>query len=303
MNIEKTSCTESKRTRSLGIDHGVIIMIISVCCFTANTLLLKYLGATRSVNPSVALLFRAVIGAVIVLLFFRSRRPLEIKPIFRDKWLMGRGIAGLLGTAAYYVTISSLGAGKASILCNTYVLFAVLIAAVTIGESLRKMTLGWIILAFAGIILLTGCPSQGGAQAEGEGAGVMIALGGALCAATTVVLIRRLTARYSNGTIFMAQCLWIGIAVLPFAVMHLKTLERVDITVLALAGAMAACGQMLLNEGFRRLTVAVGSSIQMTWPLMTAIGGYAFFGETLTVLQLTGASLILIGTFQVSLKR
>lgn len=299
MNTGKTTCSETFPTGSAGINRGVIIMIASVLCFTANTLLLKYLGSVRVVSPSVAMLFRAVVGSLIVLTFFRGKGTLEISQIFRDRRLIARGVMGVLGTSAYYVTVPAMGAGKASILCNTYVLFAVLIASFAIGETLRKRQIFWISVAFVGITLLVGNGEAHAKQTLFPGFNEFIAIGGALCAATTVVLIRSLTKRFSNGTIFMTQCLWVGIAVLPFAIPALKEINGYDAFFLVCAGVMAGCGQMLLNEGFRRLTVALGSSIQMAWPLLTAVGGFFLFGETFTVLQLVGSALILGGIFQV----
>ena len=65
---------------------------------------------------------------------------------------------------------------------------------------------------------------------------------------------------------------------------------------------MAAFGQLMMNEGYRRLSVAVGSSLQMTWPLAAAVGGFWIFGEVLTPIQLLGAGLILFGAYRVRMK-
>ena len=90
--------------------HGVIIMVLSVLAFTVNTLLLRYLGeGLEKVEPYLPLFFRAVVGIFIVLVFFRGRRPTRIRPVFRDRTLILRGLCGLLGTAAYYWTVPTLG--------------------------------------------------------------------------------------------------------------------------------------------------------------------------------------------------
>ena len=77
--------------------HGVIIMVLSVLAFTVNTLLLRYLGeGLEKVEPYLPLFFRAVVGIFIVLVFFRGRRPTRIRPVFRDRTLILRGLCGLL---------------------------------------------------------------------------------------------------------------------------------------------------------------------------------------------------------------
>lgn len=308
MNTEKDTPTEPLSDPSSSdasrVRMGAIIMSLSVICFTGNTLFLKYLGSIRSVDPYVALLFRAVVGAMIVLAFFRGRRPLEIIPIFRNKGLIARGISGVIGTVAYYVTIQSLGSGKSTLICNTYVLFAAIIASFALGEKLSRRRFVWMALAFVGISLLLG---NGKSGAE-PGSGIitspqLIGLIGAISAAVSVVLVRNLTLRYSNGTIFMAQCLWVLIAVAPIACRKMAGIEYSDIALLSLSAAMAAFGQLMMNEGFRRLTVATGASIQMLWPVLTAAGGFFFFGETFTPIQIVGAALILIGVWRVTIRK
>ena len=132
MTTEKTSCakTHPDSFDRAACGRGVLIMIGSVICFTANTLfLLTYLGTVPAPSiPAVAMLFRATVGALIVLAFFRSRRPSGTEAHLSGIVVSSpEASPGFVGTAAYYYTVPTLGAGKATILCNTYVLFAVII--------------------------------------------------------------------------------------------------------------------------------------------------------------------------------
>lgn len=281
--------------------RGVTFMLLSVAGFTVNSLLLKYLGSVRELPSLLPLLFRASIGIILVFTLFRGRRPTRIVPVFTEKLLIWRGFAGLLGTAAYYWTVPVLGAGKATLICNTYVIFAALIAALFLGESLSWKRFSWLLLAFAGIVLLSSPSIQGSPWTIGLGE--MIALVGALTAAASVVLIRQLTVHHSIGTIYLSQCIWILIPMLPFTVIHLPGLEAADWFLLIIAAISAGLGQLSMNEGFRCLAVSAGASLQMLWPLLTALGGLAWFDERFAPLQVAGAVLILISTWIVSTKK
>lgn len=277
-------------------------MILSVTLFAAHTLILRHLGTTRQVDFSVALLFRAVIGAIIVFAFFPSRRPLQIKPVFTHRQLIWRGIFGIIGTAAFNWSIPHLGAGKATLFSNTYVLFGTVFAALFLHEYLsRKRTLA-LVVAFVGLIILSSAiPSSGSGHNHFA---VAVALFGALIAAATVVLIRHLTTHYSNATIFLSQCAWITIAALPLALFRAEWhLGPYDIGFLVAAAVMAAYGQLAMVQGFRLLNVASGASIQMALPVVTAIGGFALFGEAFTPSQLAGAALLLAGTYIVATRK
>ncbi len=281
--------------------QGLRAMLLSVGGFTVNALFLKHLGSVRELPALLPLLFRAVVGIAIVLLFFRGRRPTRLRPVFTEGRLVWRGLTGLLGTAAYYWTVPAMGAGKATLFCNTYVVFAALIAALFLHEPLTARRVLTLTVAFAGIVLLSGA-RPGGAGAP-FGWNEVIALAGAVLAALAVILIRQLSAHHSIGTIYLAQCVWILLPVLPFTVRHLVNLGASDFGLLVLAAVAAGYGQLAMNEGYRCLTVSTGASLQMLWPVLTSLGGIALFGEHYTGLQVAGAVLILSATWLIAVRR
>lgn len=282
--------------------RGIVVMVFSVLAFSVNTLILKHLGRSGSgVSPDVALFFRAVVGTLVVVAFFRGGRPMNIAPVFRNKDLVMRGIIGLLGTAAYYWTIPTLGAGKATLICNTYVVFASIFAAFSLGESLSLTRLLMLATAVCGIALLV--------APEGEGIGLsfgfseLLALFGAVMAAWAVVLVRQLSFGFSIGTIYLAQCLWILAPVAFLAVPRLPSLGWPDLLLLTAAATAASAGQLAMNEGYRCLTVSTGASIQMLWPVITTFGGWLLFSERFGILQWAGALLILFSTWRIAVGR
>ncbi len=279
--------------------RGVIVMLLSVVGFTVNALLLRYLsGAERGISPEVPLLFRAAVGMFIVLVFFRGRRPTLIKPVFKEKLLILRGITGLLGTAAYYWTVPTLGAGMATLICNTYVIFATVIAVLALGEHLTPARFAWLAIAFAGIVMLIS--PNGGIGGFSMGGNEVVAIAGAILAASSVVLVRRLVVDHSIGTIYLSQCVWIFLPLLLVAGPQLIGLSFGDVGLLLLGGVAAGYGQLAMNEGYRCLSISSGASIQMLWPVLTTLGGWVLFDERLVSLQLVGAVLILVSIWRVS---
>ena len=282
--------------------RGIIVMLLSVTCFSVNTLLLRYLsGDEKGIGSEVPLLFRAAVGLVIVLCFFRGRRPTAVKPVFTNRLLILRGMTGLLGTAAYYWTVPRMGAGPATIICNTYVIFASVIAVLALGERLTTKRFLWLALSFVGIVLLVGPDASVGGMTFGFVE--MVALLGAIMAAWSVILVRRLVADYSIGTIYLAQCVWIFVPLLFVAGPDVVGLSFSDVGLLLLAGTAAGYGQLAMNEGYRCLSVSTGASMQMLWPVATTVGGMLLFDERFAFVQLVGAILILVAVWRVSAKR
>lgn len=278
--------------------RGLAVMLFSVAAFTVNTLLLKHLGSAEQVSTLSALFFRALAGIVIVMLFFRGKSPARFRPVFTEVRLISRGLTGLLGTACYYWTIPPLGAGKATLISMTYAVFAALIAAWILREHLTLVRLLWMLLAFAGIAMLSGAKGTGL-----FGLPEIVALIGAITAAVTVVLIRKLSTVHSIGTIYLAQCVWIFFPILPFTLPELRDLSPTSLAYLTVAAIAASYGQLAMNEGYRCLAVATGASIQMIWPVLTSVGGILLFGEHFGPWQIAGAVVILLANWMIAVRR
>jgi len=271
--------------------RGAIWMLGSLAGFTGMALLVKHLGSTRAVSPWWALLFRALVGIVVVAAIYGPRGNVSFKRAATGRMLVSRGVLGALGTAAYYITLPVLGAGKATLIGNTWSIWAALMAVPLLGEKLTTRKVIGMTLAIAGIALITemerGLLSQMGVYE-------LIAIGGSFVAACVVVVIRQLTRTETSGTIFASQCLYTALLALPFcATLPLPGLA--DLGLLTLAALLAACGQIGMTEGFRFLPVSVGGAFQMLLPLLITAGGCLLFAETFSFMQTIGATLILAG--------
>jgi drug/metabolite transporter (DMT)-like permease len=209
--------------------------------------------------------------------------------------LASRGVMGAFGTAAYYASVGPLGAGKATLISNTWCVWAAVIAAVVLHERLGWMKLLGIGIAIAGLGLLTDISASSLAH---DGKWEAVSLGGALLAAMVVVVIRQLTKTETSGTILASQCVYGLILSLPMALRQLGYPTASDYAILASAALCAGVAQIAMTEGFRYLTVAVGGAFQITVPLVISMGGIVFFNESFSLVQALGGVLIIAGSFQ-----
>ncbi|MES2594730.1 MAG: DMT family transporter [Verrucomicrobiota bacterium] len=271
--------------------RGSSWMLLSLVGFTVMALMVKHLGSTRGVSPWWALFFRALVGTLVVALIYGPRGKVSFKRAATGRMLVSRGVLGAIGTAAYYTTLPVLGAGKATLIGNTWSIWAALMAVPLLGEVLTTRKIIGLLLAIAGIALITEIEKG---HAAHLGVHEMIAIGGALVAACVVVVIRQLTRTETSGTIFASQCLYTGLLALPFCLLH-PLPGLTDVGLLILAALAASCGQLGMTEGFRFLPVSVGGAFQMLLPLLITAGGCLLFAETFTWMQSLGAMLILAG--------
>ena len=295
MSTETTTASAVPHHPRIDVRRGTLWMLLSICCFTANSLLIKHFASDRHLDPWLTMGFRFGVGLLMTMAFFSSSGTLSLKRSFLS-WLMAsRGVLGALGTAAYYHSIGPLGAGKSTLIGNTWCVWAAIMATTMLREQLAFMKLMGIVLALCGLGLLTNI-SPGNLAVTGHWE--LISLGGAVLAALVVVVIRQLTKTESSATIFASQCIYGLLLSVPLAAGHVIHLTTSDIWILTIAGLCAGVGQLSMTEGFRFLTVAAGGAFQITLPLVISMGGILLYGEHFTFVQMVGAILILAGSFQ-----
>jgi len=272
-------------------------MLLSAASFTANVLLVRALNELHFANIWLVSCARFIVGLAVVAVVYRQ----DWKPrhLVRNAKLIQRGLAGGIGVYLTYLCVVRLGAGRATFINNTYVIWGALLAAWVLKEKLRPALFLGGILALAGLALLT--KVFGGATAPGVYDGLAVL--SALISAWVVVTIRQLHATEHSSTIFAAQCLYgLVLCGIP-AVLQLQPISGVALGITALASISAAVGQLAMTRAFRDLPVAEGSLFQMMVPLGTAVGGMLFFAEHFALHEVLGAALILLGITFTAIRR
>lgn len=279
----------------IDLRRGTFWMLVSLACFTANSLMIKSFASQRSIDPWVSMSFRFGVGLLATAIIFSRSGDLKLSRTFRSWLLASRGIMGGLGTAAYYSTVGPLGVGKATLIGNTWCVFAAIMAVFALRERLSIGKLLGIAAAFGGLGLLTGLETG---TLTAIGYWEIVSLIGALLAAAVVVVIRQLTATETTATIYASQCVYGLLLALPFSIPHYASLGATDIMLLCFAALAATVGQLGMTEGFRFLTVAAGGGFQLALPVVISLASMMIFEEHFTAVQSLGALLILLGSFQ-----
>lgn len=265
-------------------------MLASTACFITNVLLIRALAGIESINLWVVVCARFLVGLAIVGVFYR--REFQPTHLFTNRKLVERGLLGGIGTLGFYYTVGTLGAGRATFINNTYVIWAGLFAVVFLRERLRPALFAGAVATLLGLALLTNPFSSGSRTGFDD----LVALLNALCSAWVVVTIRQLHAREHSSTIFSAQCAFGLLLCAGPAIANLAAITPTAGLILALASTCAGAGQLLMTQAYRDLSVAEGSLLQMLVPLGIATGGVVFFSEHFTGPELAGGALILVGS-------
>ncbi len=272
-------------------------MVLSAAAFTTNVLLIRALGQVQSVNVWLISCTRFAVGLALIYALYRG----EFRPahLFRHAKLITRGLLGGLSVYGYYLTVVHLGAGRATFINNTYVIFGAVMAAWLLGERYRaSLALGGF-AALTGLAVLTNAFGAGGHTNLYDILAVFVAL----TSAYVVITIRQLHSTEHTSTIFAAQCVYGLLICSAPAALDPEPVSLLAWSVMIGAGIFAGIGQIAMTRSFRDLPVAEGSLLQMLVPLGTAAGGVVFFHEHFALSELVGAALILGGTAFTALRR
>ena len=275
--------------------RSILLMLASVVLFATNTLLIRAVALhAPTADGWVAMLFRGGVGLLVVFALFGFGRGLDVKRLFRGRQVVIRGIVGALGTVAFYISVIELGAGRAVVINLTYPIFASVIAAVWLKEAVSRSAMLWMAVGLGGLVLFL---SDGG-QLQRPSGYDLLALGGAFGSGWVVVIIRRLRHEEHPATIYASQAFY-SLALAAPAAVKLPALPPTAALGLAAGAVIVTIAQFIMTRAYQFMSVSRGSSLQMLLPIVTALGGFLFFGETFHRLEIAGGLLTLFATWRV----
>jgi drug/metabolite transporter (DMT)-like permease len=266
------------RARALLFGAGVLFGLAAV---------LTKLAARGGMGGGQVTLLRFAVGLVAVVTLFAAR-PGTFRPV-RYGLLASRGLFGGLAALLYYLAIALIPAGEATLLNNTFPIWAVLLSFFLLGERPTGHLAVALLVASVGVFLVLG----GGEVRFGLGPGELLGIGSAIVGGAAVTSIRALRATDNAPTIFLAMALG-GLAVsIPFGFAPWPAGPQAWLAAGAV-GLVAFLAQLLMTEAYGALSVAEAA----LWQQLTPIASFAWalgIGERLTLVTALGVLLGIAG--------
>lgn len=252
------------------------------------------------VTPATAAVFRCLYALPLLVLFARRERRAH-GPLPRR--VLGLAIiAGLFFSADllfWHHAIEEVGAGLATVLGNTQVVFVPLLAWMILAERPRPALMWSVGLVMFGVVLISGV---GGSSAYGRnpGLGVILGIATGLSYAGFILVQRSANRddRRPGGPLLVATAA-AGVASLLVGWL----LNDIDLRLtwpahgwlLLLGLGVHAGGWLLISIGLPRLPAAVTSVLLTIQPVASVILGRLIFAEMPSPLQLGGVALVVAG--------
>ncbi len=218
----------------------------------------------------------------------------------------------LLGAVGYYVSVygdfaglAYISAGLERLVMFTYPTLVLVMAAIVFKHRVSAVQLGCLVLTYAGIALAFRAEAAGPSNDVMLGGGLVFA--SAFCYAAYLVggtkYIHRLGAQRFTSLALTAAC---SSALVHFALSG-RSLLNLSLSTYALALLMALASTVMpafaLSMGIRRIGPGPAAVLGTTGPVSTLFLAHVVLGEPLTLVQLAGAGLVVLGATLIAFQR
>jgi drug/metabolite transporter (DMT)-like permease len=286
---------------------GALMVMLSAVCFSAKAVFAK-LAYRYGADASTVLGLRMLFALPFFLLFaVRGGREASAQR-FTPREL---GTLVLVGSAGYYLAsaldfqgLMLITAGLERLILFLYPTLVVLLNALLRGERITGRVFKALLLSYGGVLFVVWSDRMAG--------GADVALGSSLVFASAIAysgyLIYSQPLILRHGSMRVTSCALVVTALCAIA-QFCATNEPGRLfdqpwQVIALCGATALVATVvpafLLAAGMKRLGTSRASLIATVGPVSTLLLAYWFLDEPLTVMQVLGSSLVLVGVWMVS---
>lgn len=265
--------------------QAILLMMVSTLSLSIMQLIVKLSGPDIPTMEKV--FFRNFITLFFGLfLIIRNKVPVFGKKENRMA-LLGRSVLGFIGVAGYFYATSNMNVADASLLHRSSPFFVIIFSAMFLKNRLTRVQVGALLLAFAGSVLVIN-PSFNVNILP-----AMVGVASAAGAGGAYAIINYLKGKEDNNTIVF--CFSLVSCILSLAMSGTSFIfPNGEQWVLMLGiGVFAGIGQITLTQAYKMTNPGEVSIINYLGIIFSAILGFVFLNERISVRSYLGIALIL----------
>lgn len=265
-----------------------LLTAIAMFAFAGNSLLCRLALKGTAIDPSTFTLVRIVSAALVLWVIRRTR---GVGGRLGGNW--ASALALFVYAAAFSFAYVRLAAGTGALLLFGAVQATMIGYGVVNGERMRARQWLGLLIALAGLVWLV-LPSAVSALSTPLGASMLMLGAGAAWGVYSL--------RGRSAADPVATTAGNFLRAVPFAVaLSVATIGRVSLDGAGLAYAIVSgavtsgAGYIVWYAALKQLKASSAASVQLSVPVITAVGGIVLLGEPLTVRLVVGSAAILGG--------
>jgi drug/metabolite transporter (DMT)-like permease len=304
--VEKYSSINKIKTQS---DFKTAAALVAANFFYGTNVIAVKQISPRLIDPLGLSFARIMITSIMLFLiglFIKSKETIERK----DYPLLI--LAGFLGITCNLICsikgISSTNPIHSSLLIMSTPIIVSLLAAVFLKERFGINKILGLALGLLGAFLLISSRNKSISQNPATVQGDLLIVAGSICYSTYLILIRRVSQKYSPLTILRFVFIFGGLFSIPLCFttfmnanwVQFESLDWFSIIYIIILGTLIA--NLLMNWGVMKWGPSKTGSFIYFQPLFGTIGAVLLMGESFSLIKLFAGILIIAGVWVTSLK-
>lgn len=266
---------------------------------------LSYLSinaVVQEVEPILSAFYRFFIAAIILYVILKVKYPKE-KILKEDRLKMALG--GLFGVGIYFVfenyAVLYTTTSNVAILLSTIPIFTLISQRILYKEKLTALKVFGTLLSVIGIIVIIASKQKVSLFSRGT-LGDLLALGAAVCWVVYNLVAANFKGKYKSITITTYQAIWGCVFLTPSLFLnHLAVPSPKLIFNLIYLSVFCTClGYVFYIQALKHLGATVLTTYINLQPIVTLLSARLILKENITIWQVLGCFIIIIGVFMVS---
>lgn len=275
-------------------ERALLLMALSAILFGAMAFSAKL--ASERLSGSQVAMIRFAVGLTPALLIPRYRA----RALTFQRWdlLFYRGFFGGLAVLCYFIAISHISVGVATLLNYTSPLFSGIFSMLFLHERISPKVLIPMPIALAGVFLVVHANARPG-DVLGFGIWELVGLSSALASGAAVTAMRAARRGENSWAVYTSFCLLGTLLTAPLAIATWKNPNAEEWVALAGTSLFAIGAQLLLTFSLRWVDAMTVGVISQLAVVVAMLLGATLLDERITALALAGASLTIGGVIGV----
>ncbi len=268
---------------------GLHLVVLSGLFFSFMSLLVKAAGRDL---PTMELVFARALVVTVVAGIAMMRRGMGRRTLETGLLLL-RGIVGFAALSFFYYSVIHLPLAEATLIHFTNPVFTSLIAALLLGERLRRAEFAMTLAGLAGVAVVVQPTSLLAGGETLPPLAVASALAAALFSASAYVTVRRL--RHHDATVIVFAFAAVSVVIaLPLMLPSFVPPHGWQWPLLLGIGLATYLGQLFLTMGLQREPAGRATSAGSVQVLFATAWGAVFFGDLPRASSVAGGALIVV---------
>ncbi|MFJ2982380.1 MULTISPECIES: DMT family transporter [unclassified Pseudomonas] len=204
------------------------------------------------------------------------------------------GVALMLNWVLLFSAYGHSSIAIATVVYHVQPFMLVGLGVVFFAERLSPAKVGWLLLAFAGLVLIVSAKRSGQAVGSDYVAGICLALASAFFYAVAAAITKRLKTVPAHLIVLIQMIVGV-LALAPFVDVAAQDMASDAWTYLIIIGVVhTGVMSTLLYSAIQKIPTALVGALSYIYPIVAIMVDWLAFGHPLGVLQMAGAAAILL---------